>query len=132
MLVSLGSWTYSPSNTSRSGPSEMFLVKDVLKICSKCTGEHPCRSAILIKFLCNFIEIALRHGYCPVNLLHIFRTLLPKNTSGGCFCTSMLGKNVSCSKSSAIKTKLFPLPQNCWFGFVNVKIKILFLNALGK
>ena len=24
--------------------------------------------------LCNFIEIALRHGCSPVNLLHIFRT----------------------------------------------------------
>ena len=30
----------------------------------------------------NFIEIALRHGCSPVNLLHIFRTLFPKNTSG--------------------------------------------------
>ena len=33
--------------------------------------------------LCNFIEIALRHGCSPVNLLHIFRTSFPKNTSGG-------------------------------------------------
>ena len=30
----------------------------------------------------NFIEITLRHGCSPVNLLHIFRTLFPKNTSG--------------------------------------------------
>ena len=28
-------------------------------------------------------EIALRHGCSPVNLLHIFRTPFPKNTSGG-------------------------------------------------
>ena len=55
----------------------MFLGKGVLKICSKFTGEHPCRNAISIKLLCNFIEIALRH----VNLLHIFRTPFPKNTS---------------------------------------------------
>ena len=27
------------------------------------------------KLLCNFIEITLRHGCSPVNLLHIFRTL---------------------------------------------------------
>ena len=33
------------------------------------------------KVLCNFIEIALRHGCSPVNLLHIFRTPLPKNTA---------------------------------------------------
>ena len=30
----------------------------------------------------NFIEIALWHGCSPVNLLHIFRTPFPKNTSG--------------------------------------------------
>ena len=30
----------------------------------------------------NFIEIAFRHGCSPVNLLHIFRTLFPRNTSG--------------------------------------------------
>ena len=33
--------------------------------------------------LCSFIEIALRHGCSPVNLLHIFKTLFYKNTSGG-------------------------------------------------
>ena len=60
----------------RSSHTEVFLGKGV-KICSKSTGEHPCRSAI-----CNFIEIALRHGCSPINLLHIFRTPFPKNTSG--------------------------------------------------
>ena len=30
----------------------------------------------------NFIEIALRHGCSPVNLLYIFRTPFPRNTSG--------------------------------------------------
>ena len=29
-----------------------------------------------------FIEIALRHGFSPVNLLHIFRIPFPKNTPG--------------------------------------------------
>ena len=33
----------------RSSPPEMFLGKGVLKICSKCTGEQTCRSAISIK-----------------------------------------------------------------------------------
>ena len=41
-------------------------------MCSKFTGEHPCRN-----------KIALRHGYSPVYLLHIFRTHFPKNTFGG-------------------------------------------------
>ena len=30
----------------------------------------------------NFIEITLRHGCSPVNLLHFFRTPFPSNTSG--------------------------------------------------
>ena len=34
-------------------------------------------------FNSNFIEITLRHGCSPVNLLHISRTPFPKNTSGG-------------------------------------------------
>ena len=35
-----------------------------------------------LPMLCNFIEITLRYGCSPVNLLHIFRTLFPRNTSG--------------------------------------------------
>ena len=31
----------------------------------------------------NFIEITLRHGCSPVNLLHILRTPFPKSTSEG-------------------------------------------------
>ena len=39
----------------------------------------------LIKLQSNFIEIALWQGCTPVNLLHIFRTPFPKNTSGRLF-----------------------------------------------
>ena len=35
----------------RSSCPEMFLRKGVLKICSKFTGEHSCRSVISIKLL---------------------------------------------------------------------------------
>ena len=59
----------------------MFLIKLVLKICNKFTGEHPCRSAISIKLLCNSTEITLRHWCFPVNLFYIFRTTFPRNTS---------------------------------------------------
>ena len=38
---------------------------------------------IWIKLLCNFIEITLWHGCCPVNLLKIFTTPFYKNTYGG-------------------------------------------------
>ena len=53
----------------------MFLGKGVLKIYSKFTGEHHAN-----------IEIALHHWY-PVNLLHIFRRPIPKNTSRGLLLT---------------------------------------------
>ena len=65
----------------RSSHPEVFLGKGVLRICSKYTGEHPCRSWISIKLLCNFIEISLWHWCSRVNLLHIFRTPFFKNTS---------------------------------------------------
>ena len=68
---------------SGSSHPEVFIGKGVLKICSKFTGQHPWRSVISIKLLCNFIEIKLCHGCSPVNLQHIFRTPFPKNTSGG-------------------------------------------------
>ena len=66
----------------RSSRPKMFLGKGVQKICIKFTGEHPCRSVISIKLFCNFIEITLRQLVSPFNLLHIFRTLFPKDTSG--------------------------------------------------
>ena len=73
--------------TLRSSHPEVFLRKSVLETYRKFTGEHPCRSVISIKLvcnlLCNFIEILLRHDGCsPVNLQHIFRTTFSKNTSG--------------------------------------------------
>ena len=66
----------------RSSHPEVFLKKGVLKICNKFTGEHPCRSAISIKLQSNFIEITLRHGCSPVNLLPYFRTPFTKKISG--------------------------------------------------
>ena len=66
----------------RSSVPEVSLRKGVLKICCKFTGEHPCRNVISIKLQSSFIEIALRHGCSPVNLLHLFRTTFPRSTSG--------------------------------------------------
>ena len=62
----------------RSSRPDAFLEKGILKIWSKFTREHPSRSSISIKLL----EIALRQWYSPVNLLYIFRTPFPRNTSG--------------------------------------------------
>ena len=65
---------------NRSSPPEADLGKDVLKICSRFTGEHPSVTVISIKLLCNVIEITLQHRCSPVNLLHIFRAPFPKYT----------------------------------------------------
>ena len=78
---------------------ELFLVKYVLKICTKFTGKHPCRSVISIKLQNNFIEITLQHGCSTVTLLHIFRTHFPKNNSGG-----LLLRKVQVSKSATLSS----------------------------
>ena len=84
----------------------MFLVKAVLNICSKFTGEHSCQSVISIKLQSNFIEITLRHGCSPLNLLHIFRTAFTKNNSGWLLLNrEMVGKicpNVKCTRPSTL------------------------------
>ena len=55
----------------------MLLENGILEIYSKFTGEHSCPNVFSIKLQSNFIEIKLRQGCSPVNLLYI-----PKNTSG--------------------------------------------------
>ena len=71
------------SETGRSSRPELFLIiKSVLKISSKITGEHTCRSVISIKLLRNLIEITLWHGGSAVNLLHFLIIPFPKNTNG--------------------------------------------------
>ena len=80
--ISLVIKNHSISTFSRSSRTEVFLAKGVVNICTRFTGEHPCRSVIWIKLICNFIEIILQHGCSPVNLIYIFRTYFLKNTSG--------------------------------------------------
>ena len=64
-------------------PFWFFYFKKMLLF----TGEHPCWSVILIKFICKFIQIIHWQGCSPVFsspvLFHIFRTPFYKNTSGG-------------------------------------------------
>ena len=77
-------------------------------MCSKFTGKHPCRSLISINLFCYFIEITIRHGCCPVNLLHIFRRPFYNNTSGGLFL--------------AKKTAIFICISGCSTGLVSKSI----------
>ena len=55
----------------RSSRPDVFLRKVVLNICRKFKGEHACRSVISIKLQSK--EIALPHGYSPVNLQDILK-----------------------------------------------------------
>ena len=65
---------------------EVYIGNGVLKICSKFTIELPCPSVISIKLQSNFIEIILRHGCSPANLLHIFRIFFLIIPLTGYFC----------------------------------------------
>ena len=78
----------------RSSPSEVLFREGVLKICCKFTREHPCRSTISMKLQSNFIEIALRHGYFPVNLLHMLRIPYHKNTFGWLLLRGFFIRNI--------------------------------------
>ena len=104
-------------NLFRSSRPEVFLGKGVPKICSKFTGEHPCRSVISIKLQSDLTEIALLHGCSLVNLLHIFRTGFPLNTSGRLLLTYCYIKHC------CIRT---PFPKNTsgWLLLIN-EIKVL-------
>ena len=91
----------------RSSRLEVFLRKGVQKICSKCTGKHQCRSAILIKLESSIIETTLRHGCSPVNLLHILWIPFVKINSGrlllvNVVCRLTLNTTKSIDKKSII------------------------------
>ena len=55
-----------------NSPLQVFLRNGVWNIWSKFRGEHPYRSAISVKLLCNFIEITFRHGCSPVSSLYVW------------------------------------------------------------
>ena len=61
----------------RSNHPEVFLEKGVWKYAANL--HENTRAEVWFQ---NFIEITLRHGCSPVNLLHIFRTHFSRNTSG--------------------------------------------------
>ena len=50
----------------------------------------------------NFIKIKLRHECSPVNLLHIFRTPLPKNNSRGLLLSSHVSPKIILFEQSSI------------------------------
>ena len=67
----------------------------------------------------NFIEIILWHGCSPVYLIHIFRTPLPRNTSGWlllCLCREYTQATKDRSKFAfSLKQFLSPVSQHSFF-----------------
>ena len=115
---------------------EVFLWKGVLKICSKFTGEHPCRSAISIKLLSNLIEITLRLGCSTVDLLHIFRTPFHRNTSWWLLlyfgCGSLLRQRALFCGTVARYAEILPMTQMIvWIPLSNtIYVKIWYIKKL--
>ena len=105
--------------TFRNSHPEVFLRKGALKICRKFTGEHPCQSVISIKLQRIFIEITLRHGCSPVNLLHVFRTPFPRNTSGWLLLHIPIQSNTNRNF-----TLSFLLVVNAWVGILKIYASI--------
>ena len=58
----------------RNSLPKVVLWKDILKICSKFTGEQRCANVISLRLQSNFIEITFPYVCSPVSLLHICRT----------------------------------------------------------
>ena len=66
---------------SQKQSSRGFHKKRCSENVQQISRRTPMPHVISINLLCNFIEIALRHGCFPVHLLHFFRTPFPRNTS---------------------------------------------------
>ena len=74
------------------------LDKVFWKYATNSQENTHCRSAISVKLQKNFVEITLRHGCSPANLLHIFRATFLKNLSGWLLldiCTSKASSTFS-------------------------------------
>ena len=63
-----------------------------------------------MKLLCNFIEVTLRRGYSPVNLWHIFKTLLLGIALHG-------GKELENMNFTKMKEYSFSKKLNAWETF---------------
>ena len=92
-------------------------------MCRKRIGEHPCRSVISIKLLCNFIEITLPHGCSAVNLQHTFKAPFYKNISGG-LLLNFLKLIYEIEQRTFFESLIVEFIQ-----FLSANIKVLFLKG---
>ena len=64
--------------------------------------------------LCNFVEIAFRHGFSPVSLLLIFRRPFRRNTSGWLLLELVCGNIVSRDAIWIHRTQNTFIRRNCF------------------
>ena len=81
-------WSYTVTTCCFSGMQKQPFKGVPRKRCSESISQIYRRTPMVKcdfnKVAFNFIKIALRHGCSPVNLLHIFRTLVYKNNIQFC------------------------------------------------
>ena len=57
------------NNVFQKYPSRGVLIARCSEICTKFTGEHPCRSVISINLLKNFIEATLLKSHFDIGVI---------------------------------------------------------------
>ena len=75
-------WFVLDASLTQKQPSRGVLRKRCSENMQQIYRRKPMLKCDCNKVATKFIEITLRHGCSPVKLLHIFRTLFSKNTSG--------------------------------------------------
>ena len=106
----------------RNSHPEVFIGKVFLKYTANLQEK--------LYFQSNFIEIALRHGRSPVNLLHIFRTSSPKNTSGRLLPNMASAMTSEPSGAASVIKKKQPLAKytHCRNHILNLAISYAYKN----
>ena len=72
----------SPWKQDQKQPSKCVIKKRCSENMQQIYRRTPMPKCDFNNVVSNFIEISLRHGCSPVNLLHIFSSPFPMNTSG--------------------------------------------------
>ena len=94
-------------------PRRSVLRKRCSKVMQQIYRRAPMPKRSFNEVASNFIEIALRHGCSPINLLHNFRTPLSKTTHlWTATSVFMNSKNLLCLRSSLCRVLI--VPKRSW------------------
>ena len=109
----------SHSRTYRSSPPDMLLGKVVLRIYSKFTGEHPCRSVISIK-LQNFwfsYQFSFLEEFSKCHKKGVFPEILRLKLVQAKY---RWWRSVIVRKYEGFSTAVFDLQVNCRDNFIHI------------